>query len=186
MVAVRLLAVAHRMFMKRIVWLPGETVAFHEGRLLINGQPLAEPYVKFPCNWEQQPKQVGPNEYYVVGDNRDEVERKIAELQSLRAAESAPSANETTSGPQPLPTSSEAQAKAAAQIAVTPPATSTVDPGAREESTRKPHSAVTTRWWLWTAVGAVVAGTAVTVGILVRRDPTEIPASTLGAQKVLQ
>ena len=70
-VAVRLLAGAHRMFMKRIVGLPGETVAFHEGRLLITGQPLAEPYVKFPCNWEQQPKQVGPNEYYVVGDNRD-------------------------------------------------------------------------------------------------------------------
>jgi len=70
-VAVRLLAGGHRMYMKRIVGLPGETVAFHGGRLLINGQPLDEPYVRFPCAWEMQPKQVGPDQYYVVGDNRD-------------------------------------------------------------------------------------------------------------------
>src|SRR5205807_1555665 len=31
------------MFLKRIVGLPGETVGFHEGRLLINGQVLDEP-----------------------------------------------------------------------------------------------------------------------------------------------
>jgi signal peptidase I len=70
-VTVRLLAGAHRMYMKRIVGLPGETVAFRDGRLLINGQPLEEPYVKFPCNWDMEPKQVGADQYYVVGDNRD-------------------------------------------------------------------------------------------------------------------
>ena len=70
-VAVRLLAGAHRLYLKRIVGLPGETVAFHHGRLLINGQPLAEPYVKFPCDWNQNPVPVGPDQYYLVGDNRD-------------------------------------------------------------------------------------------------------------------
>jgi len=69
-VAVRLLAGEHRMYMKRIIGLPGETVAFHQGRLYINGKPQDEPYVKLPCDWEHEPVQVGPDQYYVVGDNR--------------------------------------------------------------------------------------------------------------------
>lgn len=60
----------HVMLCKRIIGLPGETIAFHEGRVLINGEPLSEPYVKFPCNWEQPSELIGPDEYYVVGDNR--------------------------------------------------------------------------------------------------------------------
>jgi signal peptidase I len=70
-VAVRFLAGAHRMYMKRVVGLPGETVAFHEGRLYINGKPMDEPYVRFLCNWEHEAMQVGLDQYYVVGDNRD-------------------------------------------------------------------------------------------------------------------
>jgi signal peptidase I len=58
------------MFMKRIIALPGETVEFHQGHAYINGQLLAEPYVKYDCNWEHAAIQCGPNEYYVVGDNR--------------------------------------------------------------------------------------------------------------------
>src|SRR6266699_2168275 len=58
------------MYMKRIVGLPGETVEFHEGQLLIDGQVLPEPYVKLNDNWEQPAEQVGPDEYFVVGDNR--------------------------------------------------------------------------------------------------------------------
>jgi signal peptidase I len=58
------------MFMKRIIGLPGETVAFHGGRAFINGQPLDEPYVKLPCDWEHEPIPCGPDQYYVVGDNR--------------------------------------------------------------------------------------------------------------------
>lgn len=58
------------MFMKRIVGLPGETVAFSRGRLLVNGQVLDEPYVKYPCWWEMPPRKLLPDEYYVVGDNR--------------------------------------------------------------------------------------------------------------------
>ena len=69
--AIGMLAGEHVMYMKRIVGLPGETVAFHNGRLYINGKPLEEPYVRLPSNWEHEPEQVGPDQYYVVGDNRD-------------------------------------------------------------------------------------------------------------------
>jgi signal peptidase I len=64
------LAGPHVMFMKRIIGLPGETVAFANGRVLVNGEVLEEPYEKLPCDWNCPPVKLGPDEYYVVGDNR--------------------------------------------------------------------------------------------------------------------
>ena len=58
------------LYLKRIVGLPGETVAFHHGAVYINGKPLAEPYLKYPCDWEWPPERLGPTDYFVVGDNR--------------------------------------------------------------------------------------------------------------------
>jgi signal peptidase I len=60
------------LLMKRIVGLPGEKVEFIGGTLHINGTPLNEPYLHRSCNWEFVPEhsQLGPDEYYVVGDNR--------------------------------------------------------------------------------------------------------------------
>lgn len=58
------------MLMKRVVGLPGETVAFADGVCLINGQPLPEPYLKFPSRWDMDARKLGTNEYFVVGDNR--------------------------------------------------------------------------------------------------------------------
>jgi len=58
------------MFMKRVIGMPGETVAFHKGHVLINGQFLDEPYVRSSCDWELAPRTLGQNEYYFVGDNR--------------------------------------------------------------------------------------------------------------------
>jgi signal peptidase I len=60
------------MFMKRVIGLPGETVEFANGHLLINGHYQDEPYVKFKCNWNFVPERsrLGEDEYYVVGDNR--------------------------------------------------------------------------------------------------------------------
>ena len=70
-VAIRPVAGEHAgYYMKRIVGLPGETVAFHAGHLLINGRVLDEPYMKWPYAWEMAPVLVGLSEYYVVGDNR--------------------------------------------------------------------------------------------------------------------
>jgi signal peptidase I len=64
------LAGPHVMYMKRIIGLPGETVAFKKGRVLINGEVLDEPYEKSPCDWNCPSVTLGPTEYYVVGDNR--------------------------------------------------------------------------------------------------------------------
>lgn len=58
------------MFLKRIIGLPGETVAFHRGHAVINGQELEERYLKRPWDWEVPPETLGPDEYYCVGDNR--------------------------------------------------------------------------------------------------------------------
>ncbi len=58
------------MLLKRVVALEGEQVEFREGRLFINGQPLDEPYVVYPCNWNLPPRRVEKNSVYVIGDNR--------------------------------------------------------------------------------------------------------------------
>jgi signal peptidase I len=60
----------HLMYMKRIIALPGETIAFNQGRAIVNGKPLYEPYVKYRCDWELPPETLRANEYFVVGDNR--------------------------------------------------------------------------------------------------------------------
>ncbi len=61
---------AHDMLLKRIIGLPGETVSFHRGFAYINGKPLNEPYVQYPCDWEAPAEQLGASDYLVVGDNR--------------------------------------------------------------------------------------------------------------------
>jgi len=60
------------MLMKRVVGLPGETVEFVDGKLVINGSPIDEAYVKNSCNWDFRPEhwRLSDDEYYVVGDNR--------------------------------------------------------------------------------------------------------------------
>jgi signal peptidase I len=58
------------MYLKRIVGLPGETISFSGGRVMINGEPLEEPYEKGACDWNCAPVSLGPAEYFVVGDNR--------------------------------------------------------------------------------------------------------------------
>ena len=70
--AINKLEPPHVMLLKRIIGLPGETVAFKDGRVLINGEVLDEPYESedYPCNWNSAPVTLGPDDYYVVGDNR--------------------------------------------------------------------------------------------------------------------
>ena len=68
-VSIRLAGV-HVMYLKRIIGLPGETVAFVNGKVLINGEVLDEPYEKLPCDWNRSPEKLGPDEYFIVGDNR--------------------------------------------------------------------------------------------------------------------
>jgi signal peptidase I len=58
------------MLLKRIVAIAGETVAFEQGKLVVDGKVLDEPYIKTDCNWELPPRSVPSGHVYVVGDNR--------------------------------------------------------------------------------------------------------------------
>jgi signal peptidase I len=76
-----------RDFIKRVVGLPGETVEVREKKVYINGRQLDEPYVHFieaPATASEfhevtsfdvreryGPVTVPPNQYFVMGDNRD-------------------------------------------------------------------------------------------------------------------
>lgn len=70
-VAIRLRETGHSVvLMKRVVGLPGEEIGFKDGRVAVNGVKLEEPYVRLPSDWSRAPVVCGPDEYFVVGDNR--------------------------------------------------------------------------------------------------------------------
>jgi signal peptidase I len=73
-----------RDFIKRVIGLPGDTLELRNKKVYINGQPLDEPYVHFlePASESQEvtsfdvrerygPVHVPDDEYFVMGDNRD-------------------------------------------------------------------------------------------------------------------
>jgi signal peptidase I len=57
-------------YVKRVVALPGERLAIVDGQVMINGVPLDEPYVRNRRPWQFEEVTLGPNEYFVIGDNR--------------------------------------------------------------------------------------------------------------------
>jgi signal peptidase I len=61
-------------FIKRIIGLPGETVAISEGKVWIDGHPLAEEYISAERRpiYEYGPVTISPDEYLVLGDNRNQ------------------------------------------------------------------------------------------------------------------
>lgn len=61
-------------FLKRIVALPGDRVRIDRGTLLVNGTPVAEPYVSFRDHRDVAETTVPPHGLYVLGDNRAESE----------------------------------------------------------------------------------------------------------------
>jgi signal peptidase I len=76
-----------RDFIKRVIGLPGETVELREKKVYIDGQPQDEPFVhflrppgssssyhevtSFDVRERYGPVTVPPNQYFVMGDNRD-------------------------------------------------------------------------------------------------------------------
>ena len=61
-------------YIKRVVALPGETVEIRDGKVLINGTNLDEPYVAPENNRVMSNREVikvPENSFYVLGDNRD-------------------------------------------------------------------------------------------------------------------
>src|SRR5215831_4062616 len=76
-----------RDFIKRVIGLPGETLELKDKKVYINGKPLDEPYVHFleephrnselsevtssDVRENYGPVTVPPNQYFMMGDNRD-------------------------------------------------------------------------------------------------------------------
>jgi signal peptidase I len=58
---------------KRVIGLPGDTIEFSAGQVLINGKILDEPYlhdVPTNCSVVCGPLTLGPDQYFMLGDNR--------------------------------------------------------------------------------------------------------------------
>ncbi|HTG43771.1 MAG TPA: signal peptidase I [Verrucomicrobiae bacterium] len=58
------------LLLKRIIALPGETVAIQDGAIEINGEPLSDGFSISRIPWEMDPVELGQNEFFVIGDNR--------------------------------------------------------------------------------------------------------------------
>ena len=58
-----------KLFVKRVVGLPGETLQIESGRVYIDGQALDEPYVVYPSE-ESLSIQLEEDQYFIMGDNR--------------------------------------------------------------------------------------------------------------------
>jgi signal peptidase I len=61
-------------YIKRLIGLPGDQIEIVEGKVIVNGQELNEPYVDSRFNQSHRSQElifVKPNYYYVLGDNRD-------------------------------------------------------------------------------------------------------------------
>lgn len=70
-VAVRMRDSGRSIFLlKRVVGLPGESIGFREGQLMVDGQPVPEGYLTYTSDWNRDPVLCEANEYFVVGDNR--------------------------------------------------------------------------------------------------------------------
>lgn len=59
-------------YIKRVIGLPGDTVAVEKGSVIVNGSSLREDYVpdEYRDRSTMSPYQVGEDEYFVLGDHR--------------------------------------------------------------------------------------------------------------------
>ncbi|HOQ63412.1 MAG TPA: signal peptidase I [Clostridia bacterium] len=62
--------VKHQMFVKRLVALPGDSVAILNGTLYVNDKAVEEPYIVYQARADYKRTVLGENQYMVIGDNR--------------------------------------------------------------------------------------------------------------------
>jgi signal peptidase I len=60
------------LLVKRILGLPGEIIAIHDGFVYVNGAPLMEPYVQYRDGNDIAPGRLGPDCFLIAGDYRPE------------------------------------------------------------------------------------------------------------------
>ncbi len=58
-------------FIKRIIALPDDIIEIKNGAVYVNGLKLNEPYIKQPPTYSFQQKKIPEDEYFVLGDNRN-------------------------------------------------------------------------------------------------------------------
>lgn len=59
-------------FIKRVIGLPDQTVQVSQGKVYVDGQALAEPYIAAPPEYEMPPVQVPAGSLFMMGDNRND------------------------------------------------------------------------------------------------------------------
>ncbi len=60
-----------KLYVKRVLGLPGDTLEVKSGMVYINNQPLDEPYIKEPPFEDGGPWTVPEESYFMMGDNRN-------------------------------------------------------------------------------------------------------------------
>lgn len=61
-----------KVFIKRVVALPGDTIEIHRGKLFVNKKPMTEDYVKTSAHGDYPSERIASGHVFVLGDNRDE------------------------------------------------------------------------------------------------------------------
>jgi signal peptidase I len=62
---------ADQAFIKRVIGVPGDTVAVQNGRVFVNRELLTEAYIAEQPNYPMSPIVVPPDALFVMGDNRN-------------------------------------------------------------------------------------------------------------------
>jgi signal peptidase I len=56
---------------KRVIGLPGETISVEDGQVRIDGKKIDEPYLSGPITYTLPARILGPEEFFLLGDNRN-------------------------------------------------------------------------------------------------------------------